>query len=199
MILALSVGIIATAITYSLIPIFGVAVSVIGISVFISRQKAKREAIELSKNPFQKRAHSSGGIYVAESRSSGWMKIGFTSKDPKERERTLNQVAEGGQRDWLITVFKVHRMAGRLEILAHDKLKALKVASKETAERKNKATGRGSREIFRLDVKSAEDAIRSSERKLVLRLIEKNIKIAAFVIIPIILATILALILNFKD
>ncbi len=192
MLLCLVAGIVASAFTYSLLPIVGVTVSITAVLILRVRQKSKERAVDASRNGFKKRAHSSGAVYVAESRSAGWMKIGYTSKSAMEREKALNQHAEGGQSDWIIKVFKKHWKAGHLENLAHSKLKELKIPSKEIAERKYKKTGRGSREIFQLDVSSAEKALNSSHKKINLEYVIKTVLVAACIILPILIAIIIS-------
>ena len=155
---SLSIGMLSSAYSGSLYPMLGVVFASIGTSIW--RLRLEEKARKQLGKPFKGYAYSTGAVYVAVSKSSGWMKIGLTSTSAEQREKTLNGTREGGLSDWSMQIYRPHIIAGRLEIYVQKALKKIKIPSKEIPERKYKKTGRGSREIYKLDIGLAEQALR---------------------------------------
>lgn len=175
MLLSLTFGMLGSAYTSSLIPMFGVAAACLVVPIWqydIERKvrETEQDTPQLArKKAFRRKAYSAGAVYVATSQSIGWMKIGYTTKSAEQRSKTLNSTMEGGQNDWVIEIFKHHWKAGRLERNVQKKLVNIKVASNRIPERKYKKTGHGSREIFDLDIEAASHALRSESWKIMFK------------------------------
>lgn len=165
---SLAFGMLATAYTFTFLPMFGIIAACILAPIWQYRIDSKIRTAKTT-NFWAYRAYSSGAVYVATSRSVGWMKVGFTTKSAEERSQTLNSSGEGGRNDWVIEIFRHHSKAGRLENAVQRHLRHLRVPSIQVPERKYKMKGRGSKEIFELDIDAAVAALRIQSIIVLLR------------------------------
>jgi hypothetical protein len=163
LLLTLLVGLITSAILSSLAPMVSIPFACIFVGIWRFKTDRKTREVQERNNHHQKIYYASGAVYVAESRASGWMKVGYTAEAVEKRQKTLNDHAIGGMSDWRIVIFQPHFRAGRLEVAVRRRLKALKVT--RVPEQKYKSTGHGSREIFMLDLQAASAAVRRESKK----------------------------------
>lgn len=106
---------------------------------------------------FINRAESAGYLYVARSRCSGLIKIGFSSNQVDNRLYIANLEGFAGCYDWTKRATWKSRRAGRVEIAIHQSLSAFAV---RRCWPRNGSTVE-SKEVFKCTLKAAIDAVNS--------------------------------------
>lgn len=80
---------------------------------------------DTAKIAYQLRNSAQGYVYLAHSKSTGYIKVGYSRSHPQDRGQFLRNEAYGGIGDWDIKKIQhLDKEAGRLEFLIHAKLES---------------------------------------------------------------------------
>ncbi|MGY6217132.1 GIY-YIG nuclease family protein [Methylolobus aquaticus] len=105
---------------------------------------------DTSKIAYQLRYSGAGHVYLAHSRSTGYVKVGYTKFHPQERAELLRTFSYGGISDWSIDRFVYFEInAGRTEFAIHAEMES---ALTRITYDKGEGITVASREIFACDL-----------------------------------------------
>jgi hypothetical protein len=118
---------------------------------------------------YSRRYHSKGYVYIAGTLAGEKIKIGF-SKDPNERERSLNRTSYGEYFDWKILYFVGLENAGLIEDKLSKKLKKFFFQTEFIKDNRLVAT----MELYRCSYSVAKKELDSLDKKICIKPIEKT-------------------------
>jgi hypothetical protein len=111
---------------------------------------------DTSKIAYQQRSSASGYVYLAHSKSTNLIKVGYTKSHPQDRGKFLRDEAYGGIKDWDIKkLVELEKDAGKVEFNIHN---ALEQYQRPHFYEKGKGSVVECREIFSCDLNIAVDA-----------------------------------------
>ncbi|MBP0589321.1 hypothetical protein J8I87_06225 [Paraburkholderia sp. LEh10] len=108
---------------------------------------------DTSKIAYQLRSSDPGYVYLAHSKTTGYVKVGFSKEHPQDRSLTLRNEAYGNIKDWDIKkIVRLERNAGRHEFAVHELLESYRAP---VVYEKTSGNFVECREIFKCDLAAA--------------------------------------------